>query len=179
MTEKIEVLTGDVTKSPADALICIGGTVLPGGNDTSAALLQLAGAQDAEDVQGTGVLALPGGALEAGQLIYTCGPQWQGGEKGEAAALQSCMETCLEQAAALGCRTIDLQAVPAKTCDAQLFHVATITFRGIRQFLKRHPEIQRVRVLCPEEEMVKRYSQAYNWWFATNKADRLNCEDDD
>lgn len=178
MTEKIEVLTGDVTKSPADALICIGGTVLPGGKDTSAALLQMAGVHGEEAAQSTGVLAFPGGALAAGHLIYTHGPRWKGGDKGEATALQNCCEACLEQAGALGCVTMDLQAIPAERCDAQMIHVATITFRAIRQFLKAHPEVQRVRVLCPEDEMVKRYSQAYNWWFATNKADRLNCEDD-
>jgi len=54
--------------------------------------------------------------------------------------------------------------------------VATIVLRELDALLKSNPVLKNVRIVCQDEASVKSYMQAYNFWFAVEKEDRMKFD---
>ena len=87
----------------------------------------------------TGEAKITGGyRLPARYVIHTPGPIWHGGGHGEEALLASCYRSCLELAAAHGCKTVDFPSISTGVYHFPLDRAAGIAVHTIADFLRGH-----------------------------------------
>ena len=97
----------------------------------------------------TGKAKITGGyRLPAKYVIHTPGPVWHGGGYGEAELLASCYRSCLELASQNGCETVDFPSISTGVDHFPLEKAAEIAIGTIAAYLREHPEIRRVRMVC-------------------------------
>ena len=83
---------------------------------------------------------------------------------------------CFDVVRELGVETLDVPSIPTGIYDSQLFQVATVVLRELDALLKNCSTLQKVRILCQDEESLQRYMQAFNFWFAVEKSDRMKFD---
>ena len=86
--------------------------------------------------------------LPAKYVIHTPGPVWHGGGYGEPELLASCYRSCLELASQNGCETVDFPSISTGVYHFPLDEASEIAIGTIAAFLREHPEIRRVRMVC-------------------------------
>lgn len=144
MERRFSVLVGDITASPAQAIVNASDESLSGGGGVDAAIHAAAGPELAAACAAlapcpTGEVRLtPGFRLPAEYIIHTAGPIWRDGKHGEPALL-----------------------------------AAAVAEKAIVDHLRAHALPRRVRMVCHREETAALYRQTYNLWYAEEKADRL------
>ena len=151
---RIEIIQGDITKQASDAIVNAANTTLLGGGGVDGAIHRAAGPEllaECRTLHGchTGEAKITKGyRLPAKFVIHTPGPVWHGGGRGEAELLASCYRSCLELAAANGCKTVDFPSISTGVYHFPLDRAAGIAIGTIAVFLADHPEIERVRMVC-------------------------------
>jgi O-acetyl-ADP-ribose deacetylase (regulator of RNase III) len=176
---RFEVIVGDITKSDAEAIVNAANESLLGGGGVDGAIHRAAGPELLEECRTlhgcpTGQARLTGGCrLPAKYVIHTVGPVWQGGERGEAALLASCYRTSLELAESNGIRTVDFPSVSTGIFGYPVAQAAMVAEQAIMGFLRAHPAVERVRMVCYSEEVARAYRWTYNALYAEDKAHRL------
>ena len=153
-TSRIEIIQGDITKQAVDAIVNAANTSLLGGGGVDGAIHRAAGPEllaECRTLHGcrTGEAKITRGyRLPARFVIHTPGPVWHGGGSGEEALLASCYKSCLTLAAENGCKTVDFPSISTGVYHFPLEKASRIAVSTIAAFLKEHPEIERVRMVC-------------------------------
>ena len=145
--ERLQTVLGDITKQSVDAIVNAANCSLLGGGGVDGAIHRAAGPE---------LLA----ECRMLHVIHTPGPVWHGGNKGEAELLASCYRSCLELASENGCRTVDFPSISTGVYHFPLDKAAAIACRTIKEYLKAHPEIERVRMVCFDERTKAAYDSA-------------------
>ena len=73
---------------------------------------------------------------------------WHGGGSGEPELLASCYRSCLELASQNGCETVDFPSISTGVYHFPLDKASEIAIGTIAAYLREHPEIRRVRMVC-------------------------------
>src|SRR5580693_7045025 len=104
----LRLITGDITRVPADAIVNAANSALAGGGGVDGAIHRAAGPSIMEELHGIrrqigtcpagSAVATGAGALPARWVFHAVGPVYRGGAHGEAEALASCYRTCLRMA---------------------------------------------------------------------------------
>ena len=150
----IEIILGDITKQSVDAIVNAANCSLLGGGGVDGAIHRAAGPellQECRTLHGceTGKAKITKGyRLPAKYVIHTPGPVWHGDGHGEEELLRSCYRSCLELASQNGCRTVDFPSISTGVYHFPLEKAAGIAVGTIAEYLKEHPEIERVRMVC-------------------------------
>ena len=149
-----------------DAIVNAANCSLLGGGGVDGAIHRAAGPELLEECRTlhgceTGKAKITGGyRLPAKYVIHTPGPVWHGGGKKEPELLASCYRSCLELAAENGCRTVDFPSISTGVYRFPLDRAASVAVATIADFLKAHPEIERVRMVCFDERTRASYDAA-------------------
>ena len=166
MNEKIKTILGDITKQNVDAIVNAANTSLLGGGGVDGAIHRAAGPEllaECRTLNGcrTGEAKITRGyKLPAKHVIHTPGPVWHGGSKNEPQLLASCYRSCLELAVENGCKTVDFPSISTGVYHFPLDKASVIAINTIADFLKQHPEIEQVRMVCFDEKTKVHYDKA-------------------
>ena len=166
MNLPIEIIQGDITKQAVDAIVNAANTSLLGGGGVDGAIHRAAGPEllaECRTLHGckTGQAKITRGyRLPAKFVIHTPGPVWHGGGQHEAELLASCYRSCLDLAAANGCKTVDFPSISTGVYRFPLDRAAEIALGTIAAWLREHPELERVRMVCFDERTKSCYDAA-------------------
>ena len=177
--DRFSILTGDITKSDAEAIVNAANTTLLGGSGVDGAIHRAAGPEllaECRTLGGceTGQAKLTKGyRLPANYVLHTPGPIWRGGDHGEAALLASCYRSCLLLAEEHGIETVDFPSISTGVYGYPMAQAASVALKAIMEFLRDHGLPRRVRMVCHTEKAAEIYRQTYNLWYAGEKSERL------
>lgn len=163
---KLEIVLGDITKQHADAIVNAANCSLLGGGGVDGAIHRAAGPELLEECRTlngcrTGEAKITKGyRLPAKYVIHTPGPVWHGSGHNEAELLASCYRSCLTLASEYGCKTLDFPSISTGVYHFPLAKAAEIAVKTITGYLAQHPEIERVRMVCFNEQTSVHYEKA-------------------
>ena len=141
----IELLVGDITSVPADAIVNAANSALAGGGGVDGAIHRAGGPAVMADLErryGRGRHCPTGSAVvsEAGDLparwvIHAVGPIWRGGSADEAELLASAYRTSLRLAAELGASTVSFPSISTGVYSYPVDQAARIAIDTVRDVL--------------------------------------------
>ena len=154
MTERIEVIQGDITRLAVDAIVNAANSSLLGGGGVDGAIHAAAGPELLAECRmlngcATGEAKITHGyRLSVPWVIHTVGPIWHGGSHDEDTLLARCYQSCFLLAVRHGIATIAFPAVSTGAYRFPLERAAKIAVEETRRFLKSHPAVRKVVFVC-------------------------------
>ena len=168
--KKIRIISGDITKIEADAIVNAANTTLLGGGGVDGAIHRAAGKEllaACKKLNGcpTGEAKItPGFLLPARYVIHTPGPVWRGGKHQEEELLASCYWNSLKQAAAASCAKVCFPSISTGVYRFPLAKAAPIAIQTIAAFLQQDSTIKEVLMVCFDDTALAAYTAALAEW---------------
>lgn len=163
---KLFIIKGNIVKSKSDAIVNAANTSLLGGGGVDGAIHKAAGKellQECRMLNGckTGQAKITKGyKLLAKYIIHTPGPVWRGGNYGEENLLADCYKNCLKLAEENNIKSISFPSISTGIYHFPVEKASVIAVREIMQFLNTHENIERVEVICFDENTFETYKKA-------------------
>jgi len=146
---EIDLVVGDITRIPADAMVNAANSALAGGGGVDGAIHRAGGPAVMADLErryGRGRYCPTGSAVvsDAGNLparwvIHAVGPIWRGGASGEPELLANAYRTSLRLAAELGATTVSLPSISTGVYGYPVDQAARIAVATAREVLANEP----------------------------------------
>lgn len=165
MTERIEIIQGDITKFNVDAIVNAANESLLGGGGVDGAIHRAAGPKLLEECTtlhgcNTGKAKITKGYnLPAKWVIHTVGPIWHGGNQGEDELLAECYRNSLKLTEP---NNIKIIAFPSISTGAYRFPIdlaAGISINEIRKFLELDTNLEKIYLICFDDSTYNIYKQ--------------------
>lgn len=166
MSEKLDVIPGDITKLKVDAIVNAANNSLLGGGGVDGAIHRAAGPELLEECRklngcATGQAKITKGfCLPAAWIIHTVGPVWRGGIQNEDVLLAECYRNSLRLAVEFSFSTLAFPSIGTGTYRFPLERAANIAIGEIVRFLETAPTIAKVSMVCFDEDTYQAYFQA-------------------
>lgn len=164
--KRIQIIQGDITRLPVDAIVNAANESLLGGGGVDGAIHNVAGPEllaECRSLGGcrTGEAKITAGyRLPARHVIHTVGPVWQGGQFGEAGLLASCYRKSMALAKLHGLSSIAFPAISCGVYGYPLSAAAEIAVATVAECLIGDDTLQQVLLVCFGEEAFAAYSKA-------------------
>ena len=167
MTERIELVQGDITQQETDAIGNAANLRLAGGGGVDGAIHRAGGSSIMEELktkypQGcpTGQAVLTrGGRLKARYVIHAVGPVYVGKPK-DAELLASAYQASLSLCSQHGIRTVAFPSISTGVYRYPLEEAAPIALRTVADYLNTYPEIALVRFVLFDPVTYAAYDRA-------------------
>lgn len=162
----MELLQGDITRLPVDAIVNAANSSLLGGGGVDGAIHRAAGPELLEECRHLGgcrtgqAKITRGYRLPAKHVIHTVGPVWRGGDHGEPELLASCYRSSLALAVENRVKTIAFPAISCGIFGYPPYPAAKIALGETARFLQAEPSIERVVFVCFSRDVFEAYRQA-------------------
>ena len=150
----LTLLTGDITRHPADAIVNAANSSLMGGGGVDGAIHRAGGPAILEDCkkirarQGPlppgRAVATTAGNLPAKHVIHTVGPVWHGGQSGEPETLASCYRESLLLADDLQLRSVSFPAISTGIYGYPMAEAAEMALRAVAATLESTQHVKEV-----------------------------------
>lgn len=142
---RLAVIRGDITKQATDAIVNAANPGLMGGGGVDGAIHRAGGSTILEECRQTvakrgrlptgKAVITTGGNLPARHVIHTVGPIWHGGNKGEAALLESAYRESLKLAAEHKLTSISFPSISTGTYGYPVAEAVTVAIKAVVSFL--------------------------------------------
>ena len=166
LSERLEILEGDITVLKVDAVVNAANSTLLGGGGVDGAIHRAAGPgllRECRALKGcpAGEARITGGyGLPARFVIHTVGPIWQGGGSGEDEALADCYRRCFEQVSLHRIKTVAFPSISTGAYGFPVERASRIAVREIRSFLDKDMDVEKVVVVCFGRKVYDCYMEA-------------------
>jgi O-acetyl-ADP-ribose deacetylase (regulator of RNase III) len=142
---RLSIIQGDITKQATDAIVNAANSGLMGGGGVDGAIHRAGGLAILEECKqivasqgrlptGKAVITT-GGNLKAKYVIHTVGPIWQGGNKGEAALLESAYRESLKLAAEYSLTSVSFPSISTGAYGYPVAEAARVAIKTVVSFL--------------------------------------------
>lgn len=163
MSNKIEVIEGDITTLKVDAIVNPTTNNLTKGHGIFKAIHQAAGPQLLEECRqfafcATGEARITRGYnLPVKWIIHTVAPIWLQGKHREQEQLAQCYRNCLKLAAEHGVETIAFPPISIGFYRFPLKRASKIAVTEIKNFLDTNTSIKKVFLVFKNEKLIRRH----------------------
>jgi O-acetyl-ADP-ribose deacetylase (regulator of RNase III) len=170
--EKIKIHKGDITKLKVDAIVNAANTTLLGGGGVDGAIHRAAGKELLEECKKlnnckTGEAKITKGYnLSVKNVIHTVGPVWNGGIHNEDELLAMCYRNSLNLAVENGIQSIAFPAISTGVYSFPLERATKIALDEVTKFLKKNDEIEKVIIVCFDDETYNTYQKTFKLLFS-------------
>lgn len=164
--ERFSIAKGDIVKAKTDAIVNAANTSLLGGGGVDGAIHAAAGEELLAECEALGgcktgdAKITKGYKLKAKHVIHTPGPIWRGGKWGEEDLLANCYRRCLEVAVENGIRSITFPSISTGVYRFPVDQAAEIAVAEICKFLEHDTTLERVCLMCFDDETKDHYVAA-------------------
>ncbi len=164
--DRLEVVTGDITKQRVDAVVDAADTSLLGGGGVDGAIHRAAGPELLQECRLLGGCATGNARITSGYnlptrwVLHTVGPVWKGGGHGGRDLLASCYRRCLELAEERFIRTIAFPAISTGVYGFPVQQATSIAVSEVAGYLQANPRIERVSFVCFDQYTARMYDSA-------------------
>jgi glucose-6-phosphate isomerase len=166
LLNRLQIIKGDITTLKVDAIVNAANTSLLGGGGVDGAIHRVAGVelqQECSKLGGcpTGKAKITKGfLLPAKNVIHTVGPVWHGGKSKEDKLLASCYKNSLELAVKNNIFTIAFPAISTGVYRFPIERAAMIAIQEIKNFLNANSLMQKIILVCFNDEIYQAYLKA-------------------
>jgi O-acetyl-ADP-ribose deacetylase (regulator of RNase III) len=166
LSERIEIVQGDITRLQVDAIVNAANSSLLGGGGVDGAIHRAAGPQLYEEcltLNGcrTGSAKITHGYnLPAQWVIHTVGPVWRDGDHNEDALLAGCYRTSLAIAVERGIRTIAFPAISTGIYGFPIDRASKIAVAEVKSHLEQHKLPEKVLLVAFSDTTRDAYESA-------------------
>ncbi len=167
MVERFSVIKGDIVRVKTQAIVNAANTSLLGGGGVDGAIHRAAGKElllECETLGGcpTGEAKITSAyKLRAEYVIHTPGPIWRGGNRGEAELLANCYKNSLKLAREHDITSISFPSISTGVYRYPVEQAARIAIREIMTFLEHDKDMERIQMVCFDEETFRVYEKAW------------------
>ena len=167
MTDRVEVIQGDITQQRVDAIVNAANESLLGGGGVDGAIHRAAGPQLLEECRALGgcktgqCKVTKGYRLPAKWVIHTVGPIWRGGEDEEDELLASCYRHCLQTAVQYQIKTIAFPSISTGAYGFPVERAARIAAHQIKTFLSENKSLGKVIMVCFDTRTLHAYQESF------------------
>lgn len=164
--DRLTIVKGDIVNMKTDAIVNAANTSLLGGGGVDGAIHRGAGEEllnECIKLNGcaTGEAKITSGyKLSAKHVIHTPGPIWRGGHKGEPELLANCYANSLALAKQNGIKSIAFPSISTGVYRFPVDLAALIAIEQINKFLVNDTSLEKVVIVCFDEETLKIYKNA-------------------
>ncbi|HCY75637.1 MAG TPA: O-acetyl-ADP-ribose deacetylase [Ignavibacteriales bacterium] len=162
---RIEIILGNITKMPVDAIVNAANNSLLGGGGVDGAIHRAAGPKLLEECRtlngcNTGEAIITNGYnLSAKFVIHTVGPIWDGGTNNEDELLKSCYLNSLNLADKNKITTIAFPAISTGVYRFPIEKATKIAIETIQEFLTSKNSISKVIFVCFDDRTYQVYKK--------------------
>lgn len=167
MIERFSVIKGDIVRVKTQAIVNAANTSLLGGGGVDGAIHRAAGKElllECETLGGcpTGEAKITSAyKLRAEYVIHTPGPIWRGGNRGEAELLANCYKNSLKLAWEHDITSISFPSISTGVYRYPVEQAARIAIREIMTFLEHDKDMEKIQMVCFDEETFRVYEKAW------------------
>jgi O-acetyl-ADP-ribose deacetylase (regulator of RNase III) len=162
----LELVQGDITKQETDALVNAANNTLLGGGGVDGAIHRAAGPELVAESRILGgcetgdAKITKGYKLKARHVIHTVGPVYHRAGARASELLSSAYRRSLEVASENRLTSIAFPSISTGAYGYPLHEAAPIALKTVRDYLKKHPDIELVRFVLFDQHTLKAYEEA-------------------
>jgi O-acetyl-ADP-ribose deacetylase len=165
LTERLQIIQGDITHQAVDAIVNAANTSLLGGGGVDGAIHRSAGPELLKECRTLGGCATgsakitKGYNLPAKHVVHTVGPIWHGGGEHEDELLANCYRNSFKLARQHKLSTIAFPSISTGVYGFPVERASRIALREITSELSTNPSVN-VLVVCFDDRTFQTYLEA-------------------